>query len=84
MKTIIAILAFVLFASPSVARPQNNKRSSVLKIDLRSTEQLRADYRTLYWSGPNSLQPALSSRKCEQELCSTAHDFCPNHHGDNG
>jgi hypothetical protein len=84
MKTIIAILAFVLFASPIFARPQNNKRPPASKIDLRPIEQLRADYRSAYWSGPNSFQPAFRSRKRKQELCSTAHDFCPNYHGDNG
>jgi hypothetical protein len=83
MKTIIAILAFVLFASPGFAQQQNNKQASASAIHLRQIEELRADYGTVYLSAQKSFRPAFGTPQREQALCSTAHDFCPNYHGDN-
>jgi hypothetical protein len=83
MKTIIAILAFVLFASPGFAQQQNNKQASASTIHLRQIEELRADYASVYLSAQKSFQPAFATPQREQALCSTAHDFCPNYHGDN-
>jgi hypothetical protein len=83
MKPIIAILALVLFAFPSLALAQNNKRPPASKIHLWQIEQRRDGYRSVHWFAHNSFQPAFPTHQNEQALCSTAHDFCPNFHGDN-
>ena len=85
MKMILAGLAFAtLIATPAFAQPQRIEGSHAAAIHLRQTKQLGVDYRDLYLSARKSNQPTSNSDSMDQELCSTAHDFCPGFHGDNG
>jgi hypothetical protein len=83
MKIILAGLAFATLMATSVfAQPYRNEASPAAAIHQRHQKQLGVDYRDLYLSTQKSNQPA--SNPMDQELCSTAHDFCPGFHGDNG
>jgi hypothetical protein len=85
MKMILAGLAFAtLIATPAFAQPQRNVGSHAAAIHLRHNEQLGVDYRDLYLSTRTANQPASNADTTDQELCRTAHDFCPGFHGDNG
>ena len=85
MKMILAGLAFAtLIATPVFAQPQRNEGSHASAIHLKHRKQLGVDYRDLYLSTQKSNQPTSNPDPMDQELCSTAHDFCPGFHGDNG
>ena len=85
MKMILAGLAFAtLMATPVFAQPHSNEGSLAAAIHLKHQKQLGVDYRDLYLSARKSNQPTSNSDSMDQELCSTAHDFCPGFHGDNG
>jgi hypothetical protein len=87
MKMIIAGVALAaLMATPAFAQPPRSQEAPALGIHLKQKKQLRADYRDLYLSTAKPAQPATDVNLMEQEqsLCSTAHDFCPGFHGDNG
>jgi hypothetical protein len=85
MKMILAGLAFAtLIATPAFAQPQRIEGSHAAAIHLRQTKQLGVDYRDLYLSTRNSNQPTLNTDSLDQEVCPTAHDFCPGYFGDNG
>ena len=84
MKTVLGIVGFVLFVSPSLAQQKNNKQALASAIHLRQMGGVRADYGNAYLSAQKSFQPKSIAREREQALCSTAHDFCPDYHGDNG
>jgi hypothetical protein len=74
MKTIIAAVAFAaLMAPPLFARSPRNE-GPVARIYLNQQNHNR-DYMFV----PRSNQDAM-----DKSLCSTAHDFCPGFHGDNG
>jgi hypothetical protein len=84
MKMILAGLAFAtLMATPASAQPHRNEGSQAAAIYLRQTKQL-VDYRGLYLSTRNSNQPTFNTDSLDQEVCPTAHDFCPGYFGDNG
>jgi hypothetical protein len=80
MKTIIAVLVFAVLASPSFAQPHHNKWPAS-KGHLGQIKKLRADYGAAYLSA--RFRPTGNPREQEHALCSTAHDFCPDYHGDN-
>ena len=85
MKIILAGLAFATLMATSVfAQPYRNEASPAAAIHQRHQKQLGVDYRDLYLSARKSNQPTSNSDSMDQELCSTAHDFCPGFHGDNG
>ena len=85
MKMILAGLALAtLIATPVFAQPHRNEGSPAAAIHLKQKKQLGVDYRDLYLSVRKSNQPTLNTDQLEQEVCSTAHDFCPGFHGDNG
>jgi hypothetical protein len=85
MKTIIVVAALIaLIAPPVFAQSQGNERSRHASIYQRQKLQRDIDLRRLYLSGQRSAQPILNLDPTEQWPCSTAPDFCPNFHGDNG
>jgi len=85
MKLILAGLALAtLMATPVFAQPQRNEGSRASAIHLKHKKQLGVDYRDLYLSTRKSNQPTSNPDSMDEELCSTAHDFCPGFHGDNG
>jgi hypothetical protein len=59
---------------PSVARPSVHGQTSTAQSRPRDPFASGA-YRGLSTSDPDAM---------ELRLCSTAHDFCPDYHGDNG
>jgi hypothetical protein len=79
MKMILAAVAFAaLMAPPLFAQSPRNERP-VSKIHLNQQRQFGVDDRDWYMFAPRLNQDATDSA-----LCSTAHDFCPGFHGDNG
>lgn len=85
MKMILAGLVLTtLITAPAFAQPQRNEGSPASAIHLRQKKQLGVDYRALYLSTQKSNQPTSYPDASEQRLCSTAHDFCRDFHGDNG
>jgi hypothetical protein len=78
MKMILASVSFAaLMASPVLAQsPRSEGLAS--RIYLNQQRQFGADNRA-YMFAPRSNQDAM-----DKSLCSTAHDFCPGFHGDNG
>jgi hypothetical protein len=79
MKTILAAVAFAaLMASPTFAQsPRHEGPAS--RIYLKQQNQFGVDNRDPHMFAPMSQQNAM-----DKSLCSTAHDFCPGFHGDNG
>lgn len=77
MKIILATVALTaLMASPLFAQsPGNEGRAS----GIYHQRQFHVDNRDLYMSAPR-----LNQGRTDNSLCSTAHDFCPGFHGDNG
>jgi len=74
MKMILAAAAFAaLMASPVLAQSPRNE-GPVSRIYLNQQKHNRD-----YMFAPRSNQDAM-----DKSLCSTAHDFCPGFHGDNG
>ncbi len=85
MKMILAGLALATLMTTAVfAQPQRTEGLPASAIHLRHKKQLGVDYRDLYLSTRKSNQPTLNEDPLDQEVCSTAHDFCPGFHGDNG
>jgi hypothetical protein len=77
MKIVLAAVAFaVLMAPPLFAQsPRHEGRAS----GIYHQRQFGVDNRDLYMPAPRLNQGAT-----DNSLCSTAHDFCPGFHGDNG
>jgi hypothetical protein len=79
MKTILAAVAFAaLMATPLFAQSPKN-RGPASRIYLHQQRQFGVDTRDPHVFAPWSNQDAM-----DKSLCSTAHDFCPGFHGDNG
>jgi hypothetical protein len=78
MKVILAAVAFAaLMASPALAQsPRSEGPAS--RIYVNQQRQFGIDTRDHIFA-PRSNQDSM-----DQALCSTAHDFCPGFHGDNG
>jgi hypothetical protein len=77
MKMILACAAFAaLLATPALAQP------------LRAHEQPVENYQNdqvIRGDSPNrSFTEPRNHDSMRQELCDTAHDFCPGFYGDNG
>jgi hypothetical protein len=78
MKTTLACAAFAaLLATPALAQP------------LRAHEQPVENYQNDQGVRGNSpdrsfTEPTQNRDSMQQELCDTAHDFCPGFYGDNG
>jgi len=77
MKIVLATVAFAaLMAPPLFAQsPRHEGRAS----GIYHQRQFGVDNRDLYMSAPR-----LNQGTTDNSLCSTAHDFCPGFHGDNG
>ena len=85
MKMILAGVAFAtLMATPVFAQPQRNEGSLASGMNLKQKKQFRVDHRALYLSARKSYQSTSNPDPMEQWPCSTAPDFCPGYHGDNG
>jgi hypothetical protein len=83
MKTILAGAAFATFLALAFSAPsQGSERPRVTKVYLQHREHV--GYQGLYLPAHKSNQLTPSSNPMEQWPCSTAHDFCPGFHGDNG
>lgn len=79
MKAILAGVAFAaLLGTPVFAQPLKHHEQPAAGIYLNDT-QVRGDSRNLY-----DRQPTPRPESMQQELCDTAHDFCPGFYGDNG
>jgi hypothetical protein len=78
MKLILAGVAFAaLLGAPVFAQPLKNHEQPAAGI-YPSDAQVRGDSRE-----PIFTQPTPNPESMQQELCDTAHDFCPDFHGDN-
>jgi hypothetical protein len=79
MKLILAAVAVAaLMAPPAFAQsPRYDEPAS--RVYLKQQNQFGVDARDPYMFAPRSQQNAI-----DNSLCSTAHDFCPGFHGDNG
>jgi hypothetical protein len=85
MKMLLAGVAFAtLMATPVFAQPQRNEGSLASGMHLKQKKQFRVDHRALYLSARKSYQSTSNPDPMEQWPCSTAPDFCPGYHGDNG
>jgi hypothetical protein len=79
MKMILAAVALATLFASSVFAQSPRHQGPASAIYLNQQKQFGADNRDLYVPAPWSNQDAT-----DNSLCSTAHDFCPNFHGDNG
>jgi hypothetical protein len=78
MKMILAAVTFAaLMASPVLAQSSRSE-GPASRTYLNQQRQFGVDNRD-YMFAPRSNQDAM-----DRSLCSTAHDFCPGFHGDNG
>jgi hypothetical protein len=85
MKMLLAGVAFAtLMATPVFAQPQRSEGSLASGMNLKQKKQFRVDHRALYLSARKSYQSTSNPDPMEQWPCSTAPDFCPGYHGDNG
>jgi hypothetical protein len=85
MKTILAGAAFATFLALAFsASSQASERPSAAEIDLQHNQQAEFGHQGFYLPGQKSNQPTVNWNSMDQSLCSTAHDFCPSYHGDNG
>jgi hypothetical protein len=85
MKTILAGAAFAtIFALTFSAPSQASKRPAASEFYAQQKQQTDVGYQGFYLPGQRSNQPAVNWDSMDQSLCSTAHDFCPGYHGDNG
>jgi hypothetical protein len=79
MKMILAGAAFAaLLATPALAQPLRAHEPPGAEIYLND-EGARDDTPDRSFTEPTPNQEPM-----QQELCDTAHDFCPGFHGDNG
>jgi hypothetical protein len=75
MKMILAGVAFAaLLASPVFAQPLGHDGQLASVTYRQHDKQFHGD----------STEPTSNRDSLDQELCETAHDFCPGYHGDNG
>jgi hypothetical protein len=85
MKKILAGAAFATFFALAFAAPsQASERPAADKISAQQGQQSGTGYQGFYLPGQKSNQPTMNWDTTDQPLCSTAHDFCPGYHGDNG
>jgi hypothetical protein len=85
MKTILAGAAFATFFALAFAAPsQASERAGAAEISAQQEHQSGTGYQGFYLPGQKANQPTVNWDKTDQSLCSTAHDFCPGYHGDNG
>jgi len=78
MKMILAgVVLAALLAAPVLARSQRNEGPVSSEVYLKQGTQSRVGEPGLYLPTPDP-DPT------EQWPCSTAPDFCPDYHGDNG
>jgi hypothetical protein len=78
MKTILAGAAFATFLALAFSAPSQGSERPPVAV------QSGAGYQGLYMPALKSNRPTPNSNPMEQWPCSTAHDFCPGFHGDNG
>jgi hypothetical protein len=78
MKVILAAVAFAVLAASPVLAKSPQSEGPALRIYLNQPMQFGVDNRD-YMLAPRSNQDSM-----DKALCSTAHDFCPGFHGDNG
>jgi hypothetical protein len=78
MKVILAAVAFAALMAPPVLAQSPRTEGPTSRIYLNQQRQFGVHNRD-YIFAPRSNQSAM-----DKALCSTAHDFCPGFHGDNG
>jgi hypothetical protein len=78
MKTILAAVAFAALMAPPLFAQSPRSEGPASRIYLNQQRQFGADNHD-YMFAPRSNQDSM-----DESLCSTAHDFCPGFHGDNG
>ena len=79
MKMILAAVAFAALMDPPTFAQSPRSEGSASRIYLNQQNKFGVDNRDRYMLAPRSQQNAI-----DNSLCSTAHDFCPGFHGDNG
>jgi hypothetical protein len=85
MKTILAGAACATFLALAFSAPsQASEGSPAANIYAQQNQQSGAGDQGFYLRGRKPNQPTLNWDTTDPSLCSTAHDFCPNYHGDNG
>jgi hypothetical protein len=85
MKITLAGAAFASFFVLAFSAPsQASERPPAAVFHAQQEQQSRAGYQGFYLPGQKSNQPTVNWDSMDQSLCSTAHDFCPGYHGDNG
>jgi hypothetical protein len=90
MKTILAGAALATFLALTFSAPsQASERPAAAEFyapqqQQQQQQQSGTSYQGFYLPGQRSNQPSVNWDTTGQSLCSTAHDFCPGFHGDNG
>jgi len=84
MKTILAGAAFATFLALAFSTPSQASEGSRAAEISAQQNQPGAGYQGFYLPRQKSNQPTLNWNTTDPSLCSTAHDFCPGYHGDNG
>jgi hypothetical protein len=79
MKMILATVAFAALMAPPLFAQSPRNEGPASRIYLNQRKQFGVNNRDRYTFAPRSNQDAT-----DNSLCSTAHDFCPGFHGDNG
>jgi hypothetical protein len=79
MKTILAAVAFAALMAPPLFAQSPRYEGPASGIYSNQQRQFGVDNRDLHLFAPGSNQDSM-----DKSLCSTAHDFCPGFHGDNG
>lgn len=78
MKMILAAVAFAALMTSSLFAHSPRNEAPASRIYLNQQTGFGVHNRD-YMFAPRSNQDAM-----DKSLCSTAHDFCPGFHGDNG
>jgi hypothetical protein len=79
MKIILAAVTFAALTAPATFAQSPRYEGPASRVYLNQQNQFGVDARYPYMFAPRSQQNAM-----DKSLCSTAHDFCPGFHGDNG
>jgi hypothetical protein len=84
MKTILAGAAFATIFALTFSAPSQASERPAAEFYAQQKQQTDAGYQGFYLPGQQSNQPTVNWDTTDPSLCSTAHDFCPGFHGDNG
>jgi hypothetical protein len=85
MKTIVGGAALATFLALTFSTPSEaSERPAAAEFYAPQQQQSGTSYQGFYLPGQRSNRPTVNWDTTDQSLCSTAHDFCPGYHGDNG